>query len=301
MRNPRTSKLNPTVALPDLWAPPRHSDSLTVGSAFLSYKTTLEARDHSAIQRASLWVETLGAKTPLSRVTNVQVNRVLDALTVQGPTKNRYASALSAIYRHAVTKMEWEGQNPTLGCAKFRENSCSQTGLEQDEIDRLLAACLLSSWPKLRLLVLMGIVTGLRRGNLTNLRYGDVDDQGRVKAGLTKNGTPFVAVMNKELAAEFKRFAEGADPDTLIFEGVQGRPFVFDKQYRTACLRAGLAHINFHTLRHTCASILARKGASTIEVMEFLNHKTPAMAGRYSHLNTKHRESRVEEIFGGVA
>jgi integrase len=135
------------------------------------------------------------------------------------------------------------------------------------------------------------------------MRYQDVDEDGRTKVGRTKNGTPFVAVMTRELSAEFKRFAESADPEHLIFSGPNftDRPFCLDKKFKETVECAGLPRsINIHTLRHTCASILASKGASTIEILEFLNHRTPSMAARYTHLNVQHRQRRAEELLGGL-
>jgi integrase len=299
--NPHATKRNPTVTVEGLWDTPPASQSLTLGEAHRSYLSSFVGRDRSAPQRSQFWVDTIGPSTPLSRVGKIHVQRVLKALSVQGPTKNRYCSALSSLYAHAETYLHWEGDNPATGWRKWPENSCSQTALSPEDIQKLLAACLLSSWPKLRLLVLMAIVTGLRRGNVSWLRYEDVDESGRMKVGRTKNGTPFVAVMTRELAAEFARFP-GA-PQDLIFASPRrtDRPFCFDRQYKAALARAGLPRaVNIHTLRHTCASILAAHGASTIEIMEFMNHKTPAMAARYSHLSVTHRQKRAEELLGSL-
>lgn len=286
----------------DLWEPIDGVASLTLGEAFVKFGADYNRRDRSTLQRAEWWVAALGADTPLSKISSIQVRRILKAMEIADPTRNRYASALSSIYKYAQSEMEWEGDNPCISFAKWPEGHSKQTGLTVEEVERLLVACLTSSWPKLRLLVLMAVVTGMRRGSLEQLRYKDIGPDGTAQIGRTKNGTPFIAVLPGELQAELKRFATHANPEDLIFEGTKpGRPMVFDKQYKTACRRAGLANINFHTLRHTCASIIARAGASTIEIMEFLNHKTPAMAARYSHLNVEHRKRRAPEIFKGLA
>ncbi len=204
MKHPTVSKRNPTVqkvVVQNLWDAPEENNGLTLDQAFKAYAKTLSGRDRSAIQRCEFWVQTLGASTPLSKVGRIQAQRVLKALPVQGPTKNRYCSALSAIYGHAQSNLHWEGENPAIGWKKWAENDCSQTALSEDDVQRLLAASLVCSWPKMRLFVLMAIVTGLPRSNLCGMRYQDVDEDGRTKVGRTKNGTPFVAVMTKELAA----------------------------------------------------------------------------------------------------
>ena len=60
-----------------------------------------------------------------------------------------------------------------------------------------------------------------------------------------------------------------------------------EKAWRTALQRANLPEDwTLHHLRHVAASILAQNGASVPTIMQALNHKTPAMSLRYSHLDT---------------
>jgi integrase len=63
---------------------------------------------------------------------------------------------------------------------------------------------------------------------------------------------------------------------------------------------AGLTDVVFHTFRHTAASMAATGGASTMQIMDLMNHKTPAMAARYSHLNVTAREKLVDAVLAGV-
>ena len=54
----------------------------------------------------------------------------------------------------------------------------------------------------------------------------------------------------------------------------------------------------FHHSRHIAASILAQSGASTVTIMQALNHKTPLMAMRYSHLNTDSLRDSLGRAWG---
>lgn len=59
-----------------------------------------------------------------------------------------------------------------------------------------------------------------------------------------------------------------------------------DRAWHNAVKLADLpAEWTFHHCRHIAASILAQSGASVVTIMQALNHKTPLMAMRYSHLN----------------
>ena len=217
---------------------------------------------------------------------------------MSGSTKNRYASALSAVFRAAQEEMVWDGANPTRLIVKWPEGAPRQKALSREEIERLLVACQSSTWPKLRLLVLLAITTGMRRGNLENLRHCDFNGN-RIGPVTTKNGSPFIGVLTPEAGAELSRFLEPGSAQ-LMFEGLPGKPFLFNNALEKAFKAAGLTDVVFHTFRHTAASMAATGGASTLQIMDLMNHKTPAMAARYSHLNVTAREKLVDAVFAGV-
>jgi integrase len=54
----------------------------------------------------------------------------------------------------------------------------------------------------------------------------------------------------------------------------------------------------FHHCRHIAASILAQSGASVVTIMQALNHKTPLMAMRYSHLNVDSLRESIGRAWG---
>jgi integrase len=107
---------------------------------------------------------------------------------------------------------------------------------------RLLVACQSSTWRKLRLLVLLAITTGMRRGNLVNLRHCDFNGN-RIGPVLTKNGSQFVGVLTSEAAAELAKFLEPGSAQ-LMFEGLPGKPFLFDNALEKAFKAAGLTDLS---------------------------------------------------------
>ena len=49
--------------------------------------------------------------------------------------------------------------------------------------------------------------------------------------------------------------------------------------------RAGLSGVGFHTLRHTCASLLVESGLSVLRLQRWMGHHSPAFAlETYGHL-----------------
>ena len=260
--------------------------------------------DTTTVQRIGAVIEMFGEDTPIASVTSQDVYQAVDNLDVAGSTKNRYASAISKLYRIAATTSGYGGHNPARQIVKWKEGRGRKSYFSQAELSKLLEAARASAYPKLRLLILMAAVTGLRRGNLTRITQADIDFEGKsIMIRRTKNGTPFVAMITDQVLTELAPYYRPDQPSQLLFAGRTGKPYSLDKEYRKALSRAGLDKADdvcFHTMRHTTASLAAQSGASILQIMDLLNHKTPTMAARYAHMNTKSRETLVNALFSDL-
>jgi integrase len=74
----------------------------------------------------------------------------------------------------------------------------------------------------------------------------------------------------------------------LIFPGERGqpmRPWTLTRKLQRILKGAGLPHLRFHDLRHTCATLLLSKGVHPKFVQELLGHATITITlDRYSHV-----------------
>jgi integrase len=145
----------------------------------------------------------------------------------------------------------------------------------------------------------MAFTTGLRSGALKSLRWKDVDlGTGRAFVERTKNGSPHVAHLTAAMVQALKTMPGQRHPDGLVFSGHdEHRPHDFRKAWENACESAGVGRVPFHALRHSCASHLATKGASSVLLAETLGHKSLRMVSRYAHLSLAARASAIEEAF----
>ena len=66
-------------------------------------------------------------------------------------------------------------------------------------------------------------------------------------------------------------------PLTLTVEGLKSN-------WQRARVRAGMDHVNFHDLRHSCASIMLGLGVDLYTISKILGHSTIQTTQRYSHL-----------------
>lgn len=168
-----------------------------------------------------------------------------------------------------------------------------------------LAAIVAAMPPGRRLLVVLGAWCALRRGELLELRRGDVDlaagalrvsravqwIDNEVIVGTPKSAAgrrtvsipPHVVPMVEQHLAEFV----GAGPDALLFTGADGvshlTPTALQGSWANARTAAGRPDLRLHDLRHTGATMAAVAGATLAELQARLGHSSVNAALRYQH------------------
>jgi integrase len=113
------------------------------------------------------------------------------------------------------------------------------------------------------------------------------DAAGVVEAGATKNYERRVVPIPAELVDPLRDHVAGRARNALVFANRDGGYVRHNNWYRRryvpALQRAGMPErANFHTLRHTCAALLAAQGLTELEVMTQLGHRQPVAT--YRHL-----------------
>lgn len=78
------------------------------------------------------------------------------------------------------------------------------------------------------------------------------------------------------------------------------RVFRFEPKFIEALQAARIKGATFHTLRHSAASMLARNGATLLEIGDLLGHRQMQMTKRYSHLATSHKAALVNRVLGDM-
>jgi site-specific recombinase XerD len=73
------------------------------------------------------------------------------------------------------------------------------------------------------------------------------------------------------------------------------------KIVRRACIRAGLAPIGSHRLRHTAATAMLRKGASLSEIAQVLRHRSVDTTAIYAKVDRHALRELAQPWPGGVA
>lgn len=230
---------------------------------------------------------------------NVSVNRELQAL------------------RHMLNKaVEWGmlEENPFSRFKEspfFKEMNDRIRFLGEDEIRKLLEV----SPPYLANIIRAAIFTGLRKGDLLNMKWEDID----LERGLLffreekKRGKLGIKPLNNDMIALLMAIPKGKSE--YVFNGPIPREKGEEKyialpdpngtllrdtkrSFRSALKKAGIKDFHFHDLRHTSASYLVMRGASLKAVQEHLGHTSIAMTQRYSHLSGDFQREQVNLLNG---
>ena len=217
----------------------------------------------------------------------------------------RYLAALSHAFSICVREFGWLEDSPMRKVTKPSEPRGRVRFLSDEERAKLLDACKKSPSPFLYIAFVLALSTGLRKAELMNLRWPDVDlERGRIVLHVTKNGdrrTVPLTGLGLQLLKELDR-RRRLDTN-LLFPGLDPKkPIDLRNAWEKALQEAGITNYRWHDNRHSCASYLAMNKASLAEIAEVLGHKTISITKRYSHLSESHTvgvvSSMNERIFG---
>lgn len=101
----------------------------------------------------------------------------------------RYLASLSHAFTIALKDWEWIQENPVMKISKPKISNGRTRFLNEDEKERLLQACQESKSKGLYPIVIMALSTGMRRGEIMNLKWEDVNlAEGSILLQTTKNG-----------------------------------------------------------------------------------------------------------------
>jgi len=215
-------------------------------------------------------------------------------------TINRYRSVLSSVLRYAVNE-GYLTVNPVSKVPSKPLNNKIVRYLSDSERNRLLTSCKNATWTPLYMLVLLALTSGMRKGEIMNLRWCDIDFKRSVAMlKTTKNGEPRHCPIPQIALEELKK-ARGVGT-SLIFPSTTNsdKPFEFKKHWAKALKEAGVNTFRFHDLRHSAASYLAMGGLSLFEIATILGHKDIKTTTRYAHLSTEHITKASEGVMRNV-
>lgn len=193
-------------------------------------------------------------------------------------TANRYIAVINTLFSKAYH--DWGWINSPMKIKTFPETSYSFSWLTREQANKLINVC--PTW--LAGLITFALETGLRKSNILNLRWANVDMENGicwVNANEAK-GKRAIRIPISNAAMKVLRTQKEYEHTRLgyVFDRDKIQKRVWDKY----CKLVGIENVRFHDLRHTFASWLAQDGVSLYQIKELLGHSDIKSTVRYSHL-----------------
>jgi integrase len=164
---------------------------------------------------------------------------------------------------------------------------------------------LLAAIPKqwFKNVVLFAVNTGLRRGEIANLKWDQIDLSHKLIYVI--NSESFHTKTGKERAVPLNIVALGIleslpRRSEYVFVGEKGWNLDLVRishLFKQAVIASGLEKkLHFHSLRHTFATWLVQNGVGIYEVQKLLGHTSIVVTQVYSHLSGGELHSAVDRI-----
>jgi integrase len=155
----------------------------------------------------------------------------------------------------------------------------------------------------LKPLVLLAMNSGIRRGSLFSLKWGDMDFASKtatLRAATTKPGKYLRIPMNQtfvDTLIAWRQQSADTTPEALIFPSPKKKGALMintKRSWESVLKTAEIENFRFHDLRHDFASQLVMKGVDLNIVRELLGHADMKMTQRYAHLAPESKLKAVE-------
>jgi integrase len=223
-----------------------------------------------------------------------------DCLKKVSPVRvNMYLRTLRAAF-HLANNWKIMDENPARACKLVRVPDKEPAYFTKEKIAILIQQI---SDVNFKRLVLFAILTGMRRVEIANLKWEDMDfNQGLIRVRnrdlfCVKGGHPRTIPMPSLINKCFSALQTG---DGYVFTDSKGIAIsayhisrTFKKYIRISKLPE---EFHFHSLRHTCATLYVQGQMPIYEVQKLLGHRSISTTQIYAHLESDNLRRSLERI-----
>jgi len=190
-------------------------------------------------------------------------------------------------------------KNPVKEVRRFRLDRKQPRFFSMEEIRLILSKC-----PERWYLYYMILLhTGMRRGELANLEWNDVDFERKMIKITPKDGWSPKGKRGREIPINNELFEllirqKKESTGRHVVERSRAKRYdrgLWEKFWRLA-KKLGIRNANIHTFRHTFASYMIMSGVDLVTVKELLGHRDITTTMRYAHLRPSHKHWAVNRI-----
>ena len=209
-----------------------------------------------------------------------------------------------------------EGERVSL--LKRGKNKIERRPFTLPELKKVLAVAD-EEW---RGMILTGLYTGLRLGDVANLTWANVDlEQRGIQLVTEKTGRRQLIPLAKPLLAYVESLPAGDVPGAPLFPkaaATRDRSIYsggLSNQFYQILVAAGLAkkkshaatkqgrsarrqqnELGFHCLRHTATSLLKNAGVSDVIARDIIGHESAAVSQQYTHIDQSTKRAALNKL-----
>ncbi len=259
-------------------------------------------------------------KLPLEQITTHHVEKykakTLQAGRLKAKSINNHLAVFSKCMTTAYDWLDLKGKPPKIAWLKCPPPSTDF--LSADECTLLLS----KAEGVIREMILTGLRTGMRQGEIAGLQWSCIDWQNRMLT-VRYSRCPRTGELRSPKSNRERHIPMDVDVYEMLFKRRKATGYVFTdesgeplpthnliRKLREVRYKAGLRTLGWHMLRHTFASHLAMLGVPMNTVQKLLGHSTIGMTMRYSHvapstlraaIDMLNPKTRVQTDFGQQA
>ena len=214
-------------------------------------------------------------------------------------TINLYLQQVRGMFYRAIDWGLYSGENPMKKVRSYRTSSVV-TILTDAQVDKILKASRAISdnpngpiqvdWYTMILLVLN---TGMRKGEVLNLKWKDIKDDELVIRG---KGEKTRIIPLNETALNLLTRHPKRDSEYVFDIPSRKHRWSIDRAVQKVRRVSGVPIFRMHLLRHYFATKLMENGVDIITISELLGHSKIMISLMYSHTNVNRKRSAVHGL-----
>ncbi|WP_440928724.1 tyrosine-type recombinase/integrase [Candidatus Pelagibacter sp.] len=232
------------------------------------------------------------ANIKLSKLTVLKIREFRDAwLLDHGPSSvNKYTTLISMAIKYGQQTLAiYLPKNPCEFIKRLREPEFKGEVIEPDEEKVLLEKAEHSKAKWLKLVIMLGLDCGIRRGEILKIRREDIDfNKHTVILRETKNGLSRRVGLSKRAIDEINKLPININGKLISCERGDTVDFYWQQLKKWTGINK-----RFHSTRHTFATRASMNGWSITEISAQGGWKDLKVLKRYTHISAEHLAKKL--------
>lgn len=216
---------------------------------------------------------------------DIQEFLIKELSRIKPATVNLKMKRIRSVYKHAIASGFYNGEDPTFGLKPFKGEEARRRFLSLQEVEMLLEA--LKDKPRHYLFVKLALCTGARSGSILRIHRNDVKDDGRVLLFNEKTDKHYYGFLDEEtfnLLKDKKGYVlalKGQEDAPAKRYGICGTiQLIMDELFNPEGTK-DLDRVVIHTLRHSVATQMLKRGVPIEVISKTLDHASLAVTAKF--------------------